>query len=220
MTVPDNLSANELDEHIRTLVHSEQPIILITPTFPRAMEQYMEQVLTIFLKAVQQEAITDYVVDFVKELMKNAKKANTKRVYFDEKGLDIHCSEDYLEGMKSFKTDIVEKKDYYLTLQEKHGLYIQLKLWKEKKKIKIEVTNNARITMIEEKRMMDKIEMGKQYKALEKVIADTIDDMEGSGLGLIILVLMMRKMGTKAEQIKIEKGENETKIGVAIPVRK
>ena len=219
MNIPRNLSVEELNELIQALVQSEQPIVITTYTFPHEMEQYMEQVMEVFFQIIEQEAITDYVIYFVKELIGNAKKANSKRVYFTDKGLDIHCMEDYLKGMKTFKSELLDNKDYYLALQEREGLYIQLRLWKEGESVKIEVSNNVRIAVIEEKRMMNKIEMGMQYKALEKAVSEAIDDMEGSGLGLIILVLMMKKMGTSADQIRIEKSENETKIGVEIPAK-
>jgi hypothetical protein len=126
---------------------------------------------------------------------------------------------DYLEGMKVFKKEILNNKDHYLSLQEQQGLYIRIKLWKEGEKIKIDVSNNVQITAIEERRMMNKIKMGKQYHALEDALNEAIDDMEGSGLGLIILVLMLKKMGIRNEKIKIDKTEEETSIGVEIPVK-
>ena len=221
MNVPKDLSVEKLNELIRTLIQSDQPIVFTTYTFPHTTEQYMEKVLSLFFEAVQQKAMADYAIYFIKELIGNAKKANAKRVYFKEKRLDIHRVEDYLEGMKTFKIDLLENKDHYLALQKKRGLYIRLKLWKEEERIKIEVSNNSRITTVEEKRMVNKITMGKQYKALESLMmSEAIDDTEGSGLGLIVLVLMMNKLGTSAEKIKIVKGENETKIRVEIQLIK
>jgi hypothetical protein len=220
MNIPNDLSIEKLNVLVRALIQSDQPITLTTYTFPRSTEQYMEQALSIFFEEVKQQEMADYVIYFVKELIGNAKKANSKRVYFAEKGLDIHKEEDYEEGMKTFKSDLLEKNEYYLSLQRKLKLYIKLKLWKKGEKIKIEVSNNARITAMEEERMISKIKIGKQYKALENIMTatDAIDDIEGSGLGLIILVLMMKKMGTAAEKIKIVKEDNETTIRVEMPI--
>ena len=220
INIPHDLSVEELNGVLLPLIESDQPIVLTTHTFPHSTEKYMEQVLTMYFEKARQKDILDYVIYFVKELIVNAKKANSKRVYFIEKGLDIHRMEDYHEGMKTFKEDILENNEHYLTLQKKQGLYIRLKLWKEGEKIYLEVSNNTRIATMEEKRMIDKITMGKQYKALENLMMATeaLDDLEGSGLGLIILVLMMKKIGTTAEKIKIVKGDNETKIRVEIPI--
>ena len=209
----------KLQKQIKQLIQAKRPIVLTTYTFPFKMEVYMEQVLTVFLEIMQQDSITDYVVYFVKELVGNAKKANAKRVYFKEKNLDIQSECDYERGMKSFKSEIFGNKKHYLALQEKEGLYIRLKLWKENNVIKIEVSNNVLITAYEEKRMLDKLEMGKQYSSLEDALTQAVDDSEGGGLGLIILVLMMKKMGVNREQIWIQKTESETKIGVEIPIK-
>ena len=211
-------TTENLRERIQNLVEKERPIVLTTHTFPHSEEEYMEQVLTIFLEIMQQKSITDYVVYFVKELVGNAKKANAKRLYFSEKKLDINRAEDYLLGMKTFKTDMMENKKYYIALQEKKDLYMRLKLWKEENVIKIEVSNNVRLTTFEENRMKDKLEKGKCYGSLETALVETVDDTEGAGLGLIILVLMMKKMGIDNEQLWIEKGESETRIGVTIPI--
>ena len=219
MKVSENIPADKLHRKIHQLVEAGRPVVLTTYTFPHSMEVYMEQVLTIFLEIIQQKSIADHVVYFVKELMENAKKANTKRIYFNEKQLDINKSEDYQLGMKTFKNDIFENRKYYLALQEKEGLFIKLKLWKEEGTIKIEVSNNCRLTVYEETRMKDKLEMGRQYGSLEDALIEAADDTEGGGLGLIILVLMIKKMGVTQERIWVEKGEGETKIGVEIPVQ-
>jgi len=218
VNISENLSPDELKNQIRNLIELKEPVIFTTYTFPHSMELYLEQVLAAFLEITEQEALTNYVTYFVKELIGNAKKANTKRIYFYEKGLDINSIDDYREGMKTFKAEMQENKEHLLALQEEKGLYIQIKFWKKNKTIIIEVSNNTQITALEEKRMINKIKMGKQYQSLEDAMNEVIDDVEGSGLGLIILVLMMKKMGLKKKLIKIQKGEKVTNIGVELPV--
>ena len=53
---------------------------------------------------------------------------------------------------------------------------------------------------------MNKIKTGEKYANLEDVMSETVDDMEGSGLGLIILILMMKKMGVGEDKRKVQKG--------------
>ena len=219
MKPSESIPPARLYNQIQHLVKTGRPVVLTTYTFPRSIETVMEQVLTAYLEIVKQKSIAEYVVYFVKELMINAKKANTKRVYFNEKNLNIHSIEDYLLGMKTFKADIFENKKHYLSLQEKQGLYIRLKLWKEDNAIKIEVSNNVKITAYEESRMKNKLEIGKKYGSLEDALMEAVDDIEGAGLGLIILVLMVKKIGVDQERIWVKKEEGETKIGVEIPVQ-
>jgi hypothetical protein len=221
MDFPADLSPEELTAQVKKAVQLNEPIILKTYTFPHEMEAYVEQVLTLFLEEVRQECLKDNVIYFVKELMVNAKKANTKRIYFIEKSLDINKMEDYRQGMKDFKSETLDNIGHYLALQEKQGLFVELRMGKKEGHILIEVLNNAVITPIEEIRMTNKIKTGKKYSSLEDVLSETVDDTEGSGLGLIILMLMMKKMGIgqKFRSILIEKRDGNTVVGVKIPLK-
>jgi hypothetical protein len=84
-------------------IRSGIPLTITTFTLPHEIEIYIEQVITVFLRQVDQEKLKDYVVYCVQELAVNAKKANTKRVYFMERGLDLSSPADYKEGMTDFK---------------------------------------------------------------------------------------------------------------------
>jgi hypothetical protein len=221
MVILNDLTPEELAEQIKKTVQENCPLIVRTHTFSHSMELYVEQLLTLFLEEVRQDYIKDYVIYFVKELMVNAKKANTKRVYFIEQGLDINDMDDYREGMKHFKKRTFDNITYYLTLQKEKGLFVELHINKKRDDIVIEVWNNAEITSIEKIRIMNKLKTGEKYANLEDVMSETVDDMEGSGLGLIILVLMMKKMGVKQERrkIRIARREGNTVIGVKIPLK-
>ena len=126
MKVSNGLSAEELAGQVKKAVQENQPLIVRTHTFSHPMELYVEQLLTLFLEELRQEYIKDYVIYFIKELMVNAKKANTKRVYFIEQGLDINDMDDYREGMKHFKQRTFDDITYYLTLQKEKGLFVEL----------------------------------------------------------------------------------------------
>jgi hypothetical protein len=91
------------ESKVKKAVQSGIPLTITTFTLPHEIEVYIEQVLTIFLKQLGQEKLKDYVVYCVQELTVNAKKANTKRVYFTERGLDLSNPADYKEGMLGFK---------------------------------------------------------------------------------------------------------------------
>ena len=123
-------------------------------------------------------------------LITNAKKANTKRVYFIEKGLNINDQEDYFQGMKTFKEETLSNINHYLELQKNKGLYVKLILQAKQNKIKNEVKNNSELTPFEYKRIHDKITKAHQYSSIEDAFAQVLDSSEGAGLGLIIMILM------------------------------
>ena len=136
-------------DKVNRAIKMEVPLIMTTYTLPRKVEKYIEQVVTLFLEYVKQSRLRDNMVYCIQELVVNAKKANTKRVYFVDQGLDLNNQDDYRQGMISFKDDTLTNINYYLELQRQQGLYIKLILHLKGNIITIEVRNNSTITEAE-----------------------------------------------------------------------
>ena len=201
---------------IQKAVQMGVPLSITTYTLPHQMEMYMAEVLTAFLKELNQENMTEYLVYCLGELTTNAKKANTKRVYFKEKGLEISDPRDYATGMETFKVDTLENIKYYLQLQKKAGYYIKLILQTRSNKIKIEVRNNVDLMIFEYKRIHDKIARAQQYNSIDEAFSEVLDDTEGAGLGLIIMVLMLQKIGLQEDNLQVLSENGETIIRVIL----
>jgi len=206
------------EKKIKKAIQSGLPLTVITYTLPKEIEIYIEQVIEIFLKETNQLKLKDYIVYCVQELAANAKKANTKRVYFTEQKLDINDPDDYKSGIKKFKEDTLSEIDRYLNLQKKKGLYIKVILQINRNTINIEIRNNVEATKTEQARIQDKLERAKQYNGLEDALTQTLDDIEGAGLGLIILVLMLKKIGLAYEAFSLKTKEKETVANISIPL--
>ena len=123
MIQEDNKKAID-KEKIKSSIRLWLPISITTYTLPRSMENYMQDVLATFLSECHQEHMASFLSYCLGELISNAKKANTKLIYFNEKKLDINNEDDYNKGMKTFKKDTLEDINHYLTLQKKAGLYV------------------------------------------------------------------------------------------------
>lgn len=205
-------------EKIKSAVRLWLPISITTYTLPRSMEMYMQDVLSVFLKECHQEEMTSYLSYCLGELVTNAKKANTKRVYFKEKGLDITIEDDYNRGMESFKQDTLQNIGYWLQLQKKAGLYVRLVLQEYRDKIKIEIHNNADLTVFEYKRIHDKLARAQKYQSVEEVLNKILDDSEGAGLGIVIIILMLEKIGLTEENYQVLSENGETITRIILPV--
>ncbi|MDR1900989.1 MAG: HDOD domain-containing protein [Treponema sp.] len=203
---------------IKKAVQTGMPLTITTFTLPHEIEMYIEQVLVVFLKEVEQEKLKDYIVYCVQELAVNAKKANTKRVYFIERGLDLTNPEDYKQGMLNFKENTLNNIGHYLQLQKERGLYIKLILQIKKNIIHIEIRNNVAVTKTELIRIHDKLARSRQYSNLEDALSQVLDDSEGAGLGLVILVLMLKKIGLDEDCFDILGTEKETIARIIIPL--
>ena len=113
-------------EKVRMAIRVGIPISITTYTLSKEMEAFMNDTLFVFLSELEQEHMTEFLSYSLNELTTNAKKANTKRIYFKEKKLDLLNPADYAEGMKNFKNDTLSNINYYLHLQKEAGLYIKL----------------------------------------------------------------------------------------------
>lgn len=213
------MSTASLDvKKIKQAVQSGIPLSITTYTLPHEMEMYISEILTAFLKELNKADITEYLTYCLSELTTNAKKANTKRVYFKEKGLNIEDPNDYIEGMKKFKSDILENVNYWLNLQKSENYYIKIFFQNNAKYLKIEVRNNSPLVFEEYKRVHDKIVRAQQYTAIDDAFTQILDDTEGAGLGLTILILMLQKMGFSQDNFHVIVQNNETIMRIVLPV--
>jgi len=216
-------SASELavdEEKIKKAIQSGLPLTITTYTFPKEIEVYIERVIESFLKHMNQLKLKDYIVYCVQELVVNAKKANTKRVYFDERGYDIDNDEDYKKGMTNFKNDTIGNIGHYLQLQKEKKLFIRVILQVKRNKIIIEIRNNVIANKTEQLRIHDKMARSRQFNSLEDALSQVLDDSEGAGLGLVILVLMLKKMGLDDDAFTIKATDKCTVACISIPLEK
>jgi len=205
-------------EQIRRSVRMSVPLIMTSYRFPHSTELQIDEILSIFLDELGQNELRDYVSYCLKELAINAKKANTKRVYFEEKNLDIQDREDYRRGMINFRNETMDNHEYWVERQEKKGLYIKIIFHPTDKHFRITVKNNSEITYKEHVRVYDRIARSRAFETLEDAFSEVLDDSEGAGLGIVILVLMLRKMGLDENTYEIEGSHGITNASITIPI--
>jgi putative nucleotidyltransferase with HDIG domain len=206
------------EEKIKKAIQSGLPLTITTYTLPKEIEAYIEQIIETFLKQMNQLKLKDYIVYCVQELATNAKKANTKRVYFMERGLNINNQKDYAEGMVKFKEETLANIPHYLQLQKEKGLHIKVVLQVKRNTINIEIHNNVRATKTERLRIHDKMARSRQYSNLQDALASVLDSSEGAGLGLVILILMLKKIGLDDDAFIMKTTDTYTIAGISIPL--
>jgi len=208
-----------VDENkIKKAIQSGIPLIITTYTLPHEIEVYIEKVIEVFLKLTNQSRLKDYIFYCVQELVVNAKKANTKRVYFTDRGLDINDPSDYELGMQNYKIETINQIAHYLQLQKEKGLYIKVILQIKRNTIYIEIRNNVAANKFEQLRIHDKLARSREFDSLEDAMSRIPDDSEGAGLGLVILVLMLKKIGLDDDSFSIKTTGKYTIASLSIPL--
>ena len=204
-------------DHLKRCVHSSMPITFKTFTLPRETEEYLDGVLGVLLAELGQERMKDPLAYCLRELTVNAKKANTKRVYFLERDLDLNDEDDYKKGMECFKANTLENIKHYLRRQKEMGLYIKVTFHTTGRTLVIRVRNNTDITRAEQARIYDRIARARGFTSLEEAFDRMQDYVEGAGLGIVILILILKKIGLSEDAFAVDMLEGETVATLTIP---
>jgi putative nucleotidyltransferase with HDIG domain len=211
--MPEQIDA----EQIKRAVSNSLPLTFKTYTLPHETEEYLEEVLTAVLAELGFSQIKDQLAYCLRELAVNAKKANTKRAYFAEKQLDLRNPADYIEGMKRFKEDTLENIQHYLQKQKDLGLYLKIVFHTRERMFTIAVRNNVEMTRTEQIRIFDRIARSRAFTSMEEAFSTVLDTTEGAGLGIVILILMLKKIGLDEDSFRIEVEDGETVAALNIP---
>ena len=214
MKVDNKVSEADI-ENIRKAVESRQPLDYYCYTLTPEQKDRFHKILSEFLKACNQEYLFNYLSYCLFELLDNASKANAKRIYFREHNLNINDENDYKSGMKDFKETLNENTLHYEDEMEAGQLKVHLLLSADDV-ISITVVNNTKITDAEFKRIKEKIDKTKIYNTMADAIND-IDQTEGSGLGIITVLIMLKKLGLAADHLKFKTTDSETVATIEIP---
>ena len=202
---------------IQKAARTSLPLTIKTFKMNHETEEYLESILFQFLKEFGQQELTPQISYCMRELAVNANKANTKRVFFDEQKLDITNEKEYKEGMSSFKETTLSNIDYYLEKQKDAGLYIKIIFHASGDSLKLSIKNNVKISRKEQMRVYDRIARSRAFSSLEEAMGAVLDSSEGAGLGLVILVLMLKKLGLDEEAFDIDVDGEETVAQLVIP---
>lgn len=202
----------------RAAAGEERSLSIKSYTLPQDIEAQLQQILLIFLREAGQESAANSLEYCVRELTTNAKKANTKRAFFLENQIDIHDASAYRAGMQRFKRETLENIHYWLQQQEKAGLYIRVTFCIAGGEFLLEVANNTRMTETEHRRVYDRIIRSRGFHTMAEAMAEVLDDSEGAGLGIAILVLMLKKLGLPETAFDITVEDGETVARIRIPM--
>jgi hypothetical protein len=101
-----------------------------------------------------------------------------------------------------------------------HRLSVSIRFTHRKEGIVAEVINSATVTPIEEKRFREKLEKIMAYEDLMQFYMDHADDSEGAGMGLALIVNLMKSMGINPELFRIFFQNDSTVARMEIPFSK
>ncbi len=178
----------------------------------------LENQLESFLSSVNKDKLFGALSYIMKELVGNATKANFKRIHFKRMSLKIDSPADYAQGMENFMDLINDESEKYFRLSDQLGFYVKIDYAIENESFILSVLNNSTMLPFEKEKLKKRFDEAGHINDMEDVMSKVYDSSEGAGLGFVMMLLMLRKLGVKGRVFKLYTGKDITKIKVAVPL--
>ncbi len=191
-------------------ISESKTLTVKTTSYLSRERKYIDRILKQYLDEIEKPFMVNQVAYCLHELAGNANRANAKRVYFDEKGLDIHSSGDYQRGLSTFRNDAFGQIKEYNAKQKAAGLYIKIDFHLKNAHLRIRVRNNTPLTEEEKLRINKKFEVMKQFSSLPESYSLLEDYSEGAGLGLVMILQLLNNLGFGNEALSVDSDGEET----------
>ena len=209
--------ANEVN--VRRAASDGRRVTLTTQTYFSDARSNIDEILAQFLDVAGRPDLRETLAYCVHELANNAKKANTKRVYFEARGLDMDDEPDYWIGMRDFRRETADGIGRYLPMLREAGLSIKVQFKLISDTLMIAVRNNVKLTAIERRKIEEKIARSRKCSDIAQAYASVEDSSEGAGLGIVMMLIMLRSLGLGENTLRFFTNSRETLALLSVPVR-
>lgn len=198
-------------------LESGDPVVLSFFYHNKFNVQFLNSFITKILSPNNQLYLRDFLLSVLKELIVNAVKANSKRLYFSLKNLNLNDSEEYSHGMKEFKSYILDKKSEIEEELRNANLRVRICVKKNNSGLSFVVLNDCQMFQDEMQRVRERIEKAKQYNDFSEIYEEICDDSEGEGLGLLLTVLFLKNAGINPNTLAIKSTTIGTQASFIVP---
>ena len=203
---------------IKELFKKENEYSCIIPYSSKESDIFLSHVLRTILDELKQENLFVHLEYVINELTMNASKANSKRLYFNTKGLDINNPADYEKGMKNFKKDVFLDFKKFESEHIDNNSFTNINFKTDKNALSIRIINNSPLIELETINIAEKLKTAHKFEDLTDVFNHKFDTSEGKGLGLIIIMLMLRKLNLNENAITYKNEGNCSITTLIIPL--
>jgi len=179
---------------------------------------FLSHSLRTILEELKQENMFIHLEYVLNELVMNASKANLKRLYFQSKGLEINNPDDYKKGMAGFSREALAKTGEYQKIFQKNENFVNITIKSDGTTINIRIINNSPLLDIEKARINEKLKIGHGFDDITDLFNCSFDTSEGKGFGLIIILMMLRKISLNENALSFKNEGSCSVTSIHIPV--
>lgn len=187
------------------------------------VEMQLRQILFEILQKYNCTELMAPIYTSIKELVINAIKANFKNIYFEDYSPKnrSHDIIKYEKALELFKLEISrENSNYFEKLARKDDIKAVIELWTDDKMLHVKVANPVTMTDRELNNVNKKLIDAESCKDLADYCIKNLDDpyREGAGLGLILIMMMLKSLQAPKESLVITSEPRSTTAYLKIPL--
>ena len=207
-------------------INSGQPLEIDFPIINESIQNALHFTIDSLLTKYKKLDLREVLYSSLKELVINGVKANMKHYFFKEANINIKSRKSLMEGYKLLREKLnVKELAKFEVIAKENDLEIHVTMLHSKQRIILLVENNTPLSKYEDERIRNKFDNALKYDSLADFFIEAGDDFEGSGLGITMIVLMLKGRGidphaftidTQDEQSTVAKIEFPLKAGVSL----
>lgn len=206
-------------EPIFSAIDSGKPIKLIMCELSDHDEELIKETLDYILIKYRCNHLMATLYTCAKELLVNAIKANAKDLWFRQRGLNIHEEEDYLRGTEEYAGQISEGQIRKLAPElTAANMVVEMVFEHEPHGLRFTVNNTTLISPHDEARLRHKMNLATQYDDLPTFFMEHGMDTEGAGIGLALVVILLKGEGLDPSLFRIGIQDRRTSARLEIPL--
>ncbi|TGN19699.1 HDOD domain-containing protein [Leptospira idonii] len=168
-------------------------------------------------RTVSLEFLHEIIFTILNELLVNGCKANAKRVFFQQRGFDIRSESDYSKAIPLFKHEFGHNRSGIFASLESSPFTISLETQNYPNFIEFRVKNNACILPEEKQRIEIRVKSSEKYKNINDAYKESVDNEESSGLGIVLIHILLRNSGIKNQFFELMTTDDYTEVTIRIP---
>ena len=199
-------------------VEEGRAIVLVTHYASDSCEKVLDMTVAALLQHYDRPELQGMLYTCVKELVVNGTKSNAKRMYFNSEGLSVDDREQYKLGMARVREQLSEQwvRTYGIQAREAN-VSVRVVFRHDRNGLRIEVLNNLGLITWEEQRIREKMAQAMQYDDLISFYTDNADQSEGEGMGLAMVLLLLRAEHIDPALFRIGLKDGKTMARLEIP---
>lgn len=197
--------------------HSENGLKLNYKQVSNKELDELYEIAEIILKEKNEIEFKSFLQTVIKELIQNAVKATQKRIYFKKNGIDIKSVNN--SDLDKFKESITNGSILALLEEESIDYAAEIIFKDEKNSFKISVKNHGEMNSTERKNVEFMFSRGKDVEDVSDLLSEETNNKEGGGLGLSMILILMRKLSIPQENLYFRTNDLYTIFNLIIPYK-